>query len=143
MSSAKCPSNIYGIAAAFSGNFEVVRMLLDYYPADINARDREGFTPLFWASEGRYFKGGSVIRLLLEHGIDINVQNQLSWTPLHLASSNGALRVVRLLLEHDAAADVEAKNNVDKTALQIAADEGHDEVVELLREHGRSQVETP
>jgi ankyrin repeat protein len=69
------------------------------------------------------------------------VQNQLSWTPLHLASSNGALRVVRLLLEHGA--DVEAKNNVDKTALQIAADEGHDEVVELLREHGRSQVETP
>ena len=118
-------------------------MLLDYYPADINARDREGFTPLFGASEGRYFKGGSVLRLLLEHGVDINVQNQLSWTPLHLASSNGALRVVRLLLEHDAAADVEAKNNVDKTALQIAADEGHDEVVELLREHGRSQVETP
>ena len=34
-------------AAAFSGNFEVVRMFLDYYPADINARDREGFTPLF------------------------------------------------------------------------------------------------
>jgi hypothetical protein len=34
-------------AAAFSGDFEVVRMSLDYYPADINARDREGFTPLF------------------------------------------------------------------------------------------------
>ncbi|KAF8494164.1 ankyrin repeat-containing domain protein, partial [Russula emetica] len=59
-----------------------------------------------------------VFRLLLEHGPDINVQNQIGLTPLHWTSFNGALEVVRLLLEHGA--DVEAKINNGKTTL-IAA----------------------
>jgi hypothetical protein len=120
-------------AAAFSGNLEVVRILIEYDPADINARDESGSTPLLWASGGHNFKDGSVLRLLLEHGADINVQNRLGWTPLHLASINGALEVVRLLLEHGA--DVEVKGNDGKTALQEAAGRGYDKVVELLREH--------
>jgi len=120
-------------AAAFSGNLEVVRILIEYNPADVNARDGNESTPLLWVSGGHYFKDGSVLRFLLAHGADINVQNQFGETPLHFASFNGALEVVRLLLEHGA--DVQAKNNDGKTALQEAA-EGHDEVVELLREYG-------
>jgi ankyrin repeat protein len=54
-------------------------------------------------------------------------------TPLHVASYDGALEVVRLLLEYGA--DVEVKNNDGQTALQYAAERGHDEVLELLREH--------
>jgi hypothetical protein len=119
-------------AAARSGRFDVVQILIEYDPADINAGDEP--TPLLLAS-GRYnFKDGSVLRLLLEHDADINVQNQAGQTPLQWASMNGALEVVRLLLEHGA--DVEAMDNDGKTALQVAAEEGHDEVVELLREHG-------
>jgi ankyrin repeat protein len=120
--------------AAYSGNFEVVRILIEYDHADINARDEIRSTPLLWASDGHFFKDGSVPRLLLEHGADINVQNRFGWTPLHFASINGALEVVRVLLEYGA--DVEAKGNNGKTALQEAAQRGHDEVVELLREHG-------
>jgi ankyrin repeat protein len=112
----------------------VVRILIEYDPADINARDESGSTPLLWASGGHYFKDGSVLRLLLEHGADINVQNQLGWSPLHLASINGALDVGHLLLGHGA--DVQAKGNDGKTALQEAADRGYNEVVELLRKHG-------
>ena len=121
-------------AAAFSGNFEVVRILIECDPTAINARAAIGSTPLLLASGGFYFKDGSVLRLLLEHGADINVQNQIGWTPLLMASFNGALEVVRLFLENGA--DVEAKTNDGKTALQVAAEEGHEEVVELLREQG-------
>jgi hypothetical protein len=125
--------------AAYSGNFEVVRKLIEYCgnPAYINAREQNGGeTPLYWASGGpsRNFQGGSVIRLLLEHGADINVQTDAGLTPLYRASSYGLLEVVRLLLEHGA--EVEVKNKYGKTALQEAAERGHDEVVELLREHG-------
>jgi hypothetical protein len=120
--------------AACSGNFEVVRILIEYDPAYINAREEGGWTPLFFASIGHNFKDGSVFRLLLEHGADINAQSQSGWTPLHVASSYGVLEAVRLLLEHGA--DVEAKDNDGKTALQIAAERGRDEVVKLLREHG-------
>jgi hypothetical protein len=121
-------------SAAFSGNFEMVRILIEYDPADINARDRYGWTPLIQASQGHNFKDGSVLRLLLEHGADINVQDVDGWTPLYMASKNGALEVVRLLLEHGA--NVEVKDREGKTALQKAADGGHDEIMKLLREHG-------
>jgi len=53
---------------------------------------------------------------------------------LHWASYNGALEIVRLLVEHDA--DVGAKDKDGKTALQVAAKEGYNEAVELVREHG-------
>jgi hypothetical protein len=101
-------------AAAFSGNFEMVRILIEYDPAYINAKDDHGWMLLLWASEGRNSKDGSVVRLLLEHGADINVQSRSGRTPLHEASYEGALEVVRLLLEHGA--DVEAKTNSGKTA---------------------------
>jgi ankyrin repeat protein len=121
--------------AAYSGNSEVVRILIEYDPAYIHVRDKYyGWTPLHWASGSDYFKDGSVVRLLLEHGADINVQDHVGQTPLHWASFNGALEIGRLLLEHHA--DVEAKDNNGKTALQVAAEEGHGKVGELLREYG-------
>src|SRR6266852_2503081 len=89
-------------AATYSGNFEVVRKLIEYDPAHINAEDRFGWTPLHRALEGERPKNGSVLRLLLEHGADINAQDVDDWTPLYVASMNGELEVVRLLLEHGA-----------------------------------------
>jgi hypothetical protein len=120
--------------AAYSGNLEVVRILIEYNPAYINARDEGGSTPLIWASPSDNHKDGSVHQLLLEHGADINTQDQDGWTPLYYALLYGALEVVRVLLEHGA--DVEVKYNDGETALQVAAERGHDEVVELLRKHG-------
>ena len=121
-------------SAAITGNFEVVRILIEYYPAYINARDAIGETPLYQASGGQNFKDGSVLRLLLECGADINAQSQGGRTPLHRASMSGALEVVRLLLEHGA--DVEAKDLDGRTALQFVAGKGNSEIVKLLREHG-------
>ncbi|KAF8497792.1 hypothetical protein F5888DRAFT_1923183 [Russula emetica] len=123
-------------AAARSGNFEVVRKLIECDPAAINATNGVRSTPLLWASRGDNFKEGYVLRLLLEHGADVNVQDKDGWTPLYVASMNGALEDLRVLLEHGA--DVEAKDNDGKTALQVAAKYGYNEIVELLREHGAS-----
>jgi hypothetical protein len=122
-------------SAAYSGNFEVVRKLIEYDPAAVNTRTEQFWTtPLLWASEGHNFKDGSVTRLLLEHGAHINALNRNGRTALYMASRDGALEVVRLLLKHGA--DVDVKDNDGKTALQVAANRGYDEVVELLREHG-------
>jgi hypothetical protein len=121
-------------SAAYSGNLEVVRKLIEYDPAAIHARTELWTTPLLWASEGRNFKDGSVLRLLLQHGANINAPNKYGRTPLYLATKVGALEAVRLLLEHGA--DVKAKDNEGKAALEVAADRGYDDLVELLREYG-------
>ena len=69
-------------AAAYSGNLEVVRILIKYDTADIHAREEGGWTSLHWASTGHNFKDGSVLRFLLEHGADMNVRGQDGWTPV-------------------------------------------------------------
>ena len=123
-------------AAVISGNFEVTRILTEYDPAVINARDGGGWTPLHWASSGAkyHFKAGSIVRFVLEHGADVNAQSKSGVTSLHTASSNGALEVVRLLLEHGA--DVEVKRNDGQTVLKAATDGGNGEIVKLLGDHG-------
>src|SRR6267154_4294903 len=60
-------------SAAFVGNLEVVQKLIEY-DADIEVRDEDGWTPLYMASRGRHFKDGSVLRLLLERGADVNAR---------------------------------------------------------------------
>jgi ankyrin repeat protein len=97
--------------------------------------DGLGSTPLHWASRGHDSKDGFILRLLLEHGADINGQDRSGWTTLHWVSIKGALEVVvRLLLEHGAG--VEVKDNSGRTALEFAATRGHDKIVKLLQEHG-------
>jgi hypothetical protein len=129
-------------SAAYYDNFEVAKKLIEY-DADINARDEDGWTPLSWASRGHYFKDGSVVRLLLVRGADVNVRTgTFSSTPLHRASEHGALDIVRLLLERGA--DVEAVNGAGKTALQVVGKtkyrtvdpEQCDEIRRLLVERG-------
>jgi ankyrin repeat protein len=131
-------------SAAYMEKFEVVQKLIEY-DADIDARDERGWTPLYWASDDRYFKDGSVVRLLLERGADVHARaDKDGSTPLHEASRYGALEVVRLLLEHGA--DVEAVAFDGKTVLQVVGktpdtfgevDQGRcDDVTKLLIEHG-------
>ena len=121
-------------AAAYSGNFEVVRILIECDTAHINSRTRLGTTPLLMALQGQNFKDGSVLRLLLEHGADVNLQSNAGWTPLLRASFNAAPEVVRLLLEHGA--DINVLNNAGWTPLHRASFNAAPEVVRLLLEHG-------
>jgi hypothetical protein len=129
-------------SAAYYEKFEVVQKLIEY-DADIDAGDQDRWTPLSWASKGHFFKNGSVLRLLLEYGADVNSRaDDDGFTPLHRASAGGALEVVRLLLEHGA--DVEAISVDGGTALQVVGrsayrdvDQGRlDEITRLLVERG-------
>ena len=44
--------------------------------------------------------GVPVVQLIPQCGVDVNAQDPLCETPLHLASASGRLEIVRVLLEH-------------------------------------------
>ncbi|KAI0270174.1 ankyrin repeat-containing domain protein [Russula aff. rugulosa BPL654] len=119
---------------AQSGNLKVIRKLIEYNPAYINDGDGNEETPLHWASRG-HDRDGSAVRLLLEHGADVNAQSSsgLKLTALHLAAEGGKQEVMRVLLEHGA--NVGLTNNYCQTASQAAAYDLRWETVEFLRKY--------
>lgn len=113
--------------AAYYGNFEVTRSLLDW-SANIQKDDP---TPLYLASCNGHT---SVASLLLDRGSDVNHAGSNGDTPLHRAASNGHVEVVQLLLSRGAKS--EAMNSQRETPLYMAASQGHLKAAEQLLEHG-------
>lgn len=81
-----------------NGHVEVIRYLLDFKerPIDYNFPDENHFTPFMTAC----FRGErKVVKMLLEDGrIDVNRPNLFGQNPLWIASREGHLGVVELLL---------------------------------------------
>ena len=73
--------------------------------------------------------------LIDEKKVDINLPNEENyWTALHLATSNGKVDVVNLLLRNGA--KVNAKTKDGMTALHIAAKNGNKQIIEILLKKG-------
>ncbi|KAE9031985.1 hypothetical protein PR003_g12073 [Phytophthora rubi] len=87
------------------GNKALFRRLLKA-GADVELADREGFTPLHWASVRGYLE---VVAQLVEiSGADVNRQDAMGWTPLHIACCKGYPDLVEyFLVERHARTDLE------------------------------------
>ena len=137
-------------SAASFGDLEIVQALLDY-KVDVNARGGfNNWSPVHCASFGNPFSATShrgpqllpdVARLLLEHGADVNVQDNNGATPLHVSAEVGTVKVARVLLEYGA--NVGAEDKKGRTPLHETAgdqtygvDYGRVEVARVLLEHG-------
>jgi ankyrin repeat protein len=68
------------------------------------------------------------LKILLDHGANIEAKDNGGWTPLMHAARNRGSVTVKILLDHGA--NIEAKNNEYRTAAWYAVEEGHS-VVEL------------
>lgn len=77
---------------------------------------------------------GAMARLLLDHGAEFGVTDDLGQTPLNCAARYGHLEVARLLL--DRGAEVNARDWFGVTALTLARRGGHADVVRLLLNRG-------
>ena len=80
------------------------------------------------------------VQLLLEHGADVNAQNNDYSTPLHLATSPSGVgnpEIMKLLLEHGA--NVNAVDGTQSTPLHLASSRTFSQCLERVRvliEHG-------
>ncbi|KAL0275144.1 UNVERIFIED_CONTAM: hypothetical protein PYX00_003100 [Menopon gallinae] len=117
--------------ACAGGHEELVELLLSR-GADIEHRDKKGFTPLILAATAGHEK---VVDILLNHGADIEAQSERTKdTPLSLACSGGRYEVVELLLNK--MANKEHRNVSDYTPLSLAASGGYVNIIKLLLHHG-------
>jgi len=92
--------------------------------------------PLGAAIEELEFGGAiEIVRLLLEHGADVNapyVESKL--TPLHAAMFTEDIEVIRLLLE--AGADPNALTDEDRSPLRFAVEQDAPEIAALFLRYG-------
>lgn len=117
--------------ACAGGHEDLVELLLSR-GADIEHRDKKGFTPLILAATAGHEK---VVEILLNHGADIEAQSERTKdTPLSLACSGGRYEVVELLLSRGA--NREHRNVSDYTPLSLAASGGYVNIIKLLLNHG-------
>ncbi|KAF0034286.1 hypothetical protein F2P81_014352 [Scophthalmus maximus] len=99
---------------------------------DVNARaSQAGQTGLMLAvSHGRM----DMVRALLGHGADVNVQDDEGSTALMCASEHGHVEIVKLLLAQPGC-DATLSDSDESNALSIALEAGHKDIAVLLYAH--------
>jgi uncharacterized protein len=114
--------------ATEAGDVEKVQSLLDS-GVDINERNKFGS---FAINSAAVKNNMTLLRLFIEKGADVNVQNWSGDTALICATkyAGGQKETVKLLLE--AGANVELQDEDGKTALDYAKEKGHLDAVALL-----------
>ncbi len=119
--------------AADKGHKDIVEFLISK-GADINAKDNIGGTALHHLTQEGQEDNTEMIEFLVSNGGDINAKDDLaSATPLHYASMNGYITIVKFLIANGA--DIYCKAYEEATPLMLAVSEGHNDVVDLLRKH--------
>ncbi|XP_070582828.1 ankyrin repeat domain-containing protein 17 isoform X6 [Erythrolamprus reginae] len=117
--------------ACAGGHEELVQTLLER-GANIEHRDKKGFTPLILAATAGHV---GVVEILLDNGADIEAQSERTKdTPLSLACSGGRQEVVELLLARSA--NKEHRNVSDYTPLSLAASGGYVNIIKILLNAG-------
>ncbi|XP_002664080.7 fibronectin type 3 and ankyrin repeat domains protein 1 isoform X1 [Danio rerio] len=117
--------------ACFHGHLDVVKLLCGC-GASWRARDRTGCCSLHWATAGGQL---DILQYLIQYGCEVNVQDNIAWTPLMIVSViTGDPAVASLLIS--AGADVNVQDRDGKTPLMVAVLNNYEHLVQILLKKG-------
>ena len=117
--------------AAFGGDMNQVKYLVEEKRADVGEKDDDGVTPLHYAAWGGHL---DIVKYFVEEkGVDANVRSKRGVVPLHYAALGGSLDVVKYFVE-EKGVDVNVKTDWGLVPLHAAAWGGSLDVVKYLVE---------
>ena len=122
--------------AAFDGDAHAVAAWLDEGGGvDAGCAERDGGTMLMAAAYGGQ---EAMVRMLLQRGASVNLQDSFDSTALMIAADQGHTTTVQVLLE--AKADASLRTTSGNTALMFAEEKKHTATAQLLRHHSERQA---
>ncbi|CAG5115963.1 unnamed protein product [Candidula unifasciata] len=110
--------------------YEVIRRLLSLGEVNARATQTQQTALMLAASHGRT----EMVKLLIEEGADVNLQDEDGSTALMCACEHGHLEIVNVLLTHPGI-DVNLTDSEKSTALTIAMETGHKNIGVVLYKH--------
>jgi ankyrin repeat protein len=116
---------------AQKGDLEGVKALIEKNPELVNARDKDGRSPLHWASRGVHLE---IVKFLVDQGANVNAADSNQVVPLHSLAVRNAAAAIEILVAKGA--NVDAKDYGGNTALHYAALYDAVDAVALLIEKG-------
>uniref|UniRef100_A0A8C4SW58 Ankyrin repeat and sterile alpha motif domain containing 3 n=1 Tax=Erpetoichthys calabaricus TaxID=27687 RepID=A0A8C4SW58_ERPCA len=125
--------------ASSIGQYSVVLDCIRSGKEDLNRKNMGGWTPLMYAA---YIGHHSVVNLLLEAGVNVNITTVKGQTPLMLAASCGNERIAYSLLQQGA--ELELTDARGWTALFHCTSTGHQQMVKFfLDNNANANVREP
>jgi len=127
----KKKNNYLLLEASKLGNIEICKDLLDKSKGDlrgdVNTKGDNGWTPFHFACLSGNM---SLVKLLLNHEADIEVETTLKFNSLHIAAQKGYTEIAQMMIE--LGIDMNARDMFNNTPLHYAAQNGHRDTVRLL-----------
>ena len=124
------------VGSAGEGDAQAVAAWLDAGGGlDARCAELKGVTLLMVAAAAGQ---GAMVRMLLQRGASVNLQNSTGLTSLMSAAFNGHTTTVQALLDAKADASLQAESG--GTALMFAEHQKHTAAAQLLRQHAKRQL---
>ncbi|KAL8669952.1 MAG: hypothetical protein Q9168_005486 [Polycauliona sp. 1 TL-2023] len=117
--------------AASKDHPAVVEILLEHYPALLNARNIHGKTPLHDGAKRGFLE---VVQILIKHGADLRAKSNTKETPLSYAAASGCIPCVQALL--DAGVPLDHNEGRVKQASYTAAAHSQHSMLQWLFDQG-------